>query len=73
MNLRVIGVVSTLLSILAPLANAAPARPAPALPAPPGAVVHVSSEIQLRAAVAALTSNTTIEIAAGTYVLRDAL
>jgi hypothetical protein len=38
-----------------------------------GAIVRVATESQLRAAVSALSSNTTIEIAPGTYGLRDAL
>ena len=52
---------------------AAPVRPAPALPPPPGATVNVSTEVQLRDAVASLASNTTIVVAPGTYSLRDAL
>jgi hypothetical protein len=54
-------------------AEAAAARPAPPLPAPTGAIVNVSTEPQLQAAVAALTSNTTIMIAAGTYRLSGTL
>src|ERR1700724_822901 len=54
-------------------AEAAAARPAPPLPAPTGAIVSVSTEPQLQAAVAALTSNTTIMIAAGTYRLSGTL
>ena len=52
---------------------AAPARPAPALPPPSGTTVNVSTEVQLRDAVASLASNTTIVVAPGTYSLRDAL
>jgi len=52
---------------------AAPARPAPALPPAAGTIVRVSTASQLRAAVSALTSNTTIELAPGTYSLTDAL
>ncbi len=48
---------------------AASADSAPPLPAPGGAVVNVATEPQLRAAVAALTSGTTIVIAPGTYAL----
>jgi hypothetical protein len=73
MHTRLLGtVLGAFLFSLAP-ASAAPARPAPALPAASGTVVRVSSESQLRAAVSALTSNTTVEIAPGTYVLKDAL
>jgi hypothetical protein len=59
--------------MLTATAVAAPARPAPPLPAPTGAIVNVSSESQLRAAVSSLSSNTTIVVDPGTYVLRDAL
>ena len=52
-------------------AVAAPARPAPPLPPPSGTVVNVSSESQLRAAASNLTSNTTIILAPGIYVLQD--
>ncbi len=55
------------------VAMAEPARPAPPIPRQTGATVRVSSESELRAAVTALSSNTTIEIAPGTYMLRDAL
>jgi hypothetical protein len=55
------------------VAAAAPARPAPPLPPPPGAVVHVSSESQLRAAASNLVSNTTIVLAPGVYVLQDTI
>ncbi len=58
--------------LLQPL-EAAPARPAPPLPAPTGPIVNVSTEPQLQAAVRALTSNTTIVIAPGTYVLTSTL
>ena len=66
------GLCVALLCFAAPLA-AAPARPAPPLPPASGTIVRVSTESQLRAAVSALQSNTTIEIAPGTYSLRDAL
>jgi hypothetical protein len=58
--------------LLRPL-EAAPARPAPPLPAPTGAIVNVNTEAQLQAAVGSLTSNTTIVIAPGTYVLTSTL
>ncbi len=51
-----------------PLQAASPDS-APPLPAPAGAVVNVATEPQLQAAVAALTSGTTIVIAPGTYNL----
>ena len=54
-------------------ALAAPVSSAPPLPAPTGRVVNVSTEPQLRAAVASLTSNTTIVIAPGTYNLTSTL
>jgi len=66
------GVLAALFCYVTPLA-AAPARPAPPLPPPAGTIVRVASETQLRAAVSTLRSNTTIEIAPGTYLLRDAL
>jgi hypothetical protein len=50
-------------------ALAGPAVPPAPLPAPTGPVVVVSTVGQLQQAVAALTSNTTIVIAAGTYQL----
>jgi hypothetical protein len=53
--------------------EAAPARPAPPLPPPAGTVVTVASEPQLQAAVAALTSNTTILISPGVYTLTSTL
>jgi Right handed beta helix region len=56
-----------------PSLEARPARPAPPLPAPTGAVVNVSTEPQLQAAVRSLTSNTTIVIAPGTYILTSTL
>src|SRR5690242_3380443 len=60
--------------LLAPrLVLAAPARPAPPLPPPSGTVVNVSTESQLQAAVASLTSGTTILIAPGTYTLTSTL
>jgi len=54
-------------------AEARPARPAPPLPAPTGAVVNVSSEAQLLAAMRSLASDTTIVLAPGTYVLTSTL
>ena len=54
-------------------ADARPARPAPALAAPNGVIVNVSTEAQLQSAVRSLTSNTTIVIAPGTYVLTRTL
>jgi hypothetical protein len=57
----------------AAVAHAAAARPAPPLPAPSGTVVSVATEAQLQAAVAGLTSNTTILIAPGTYRLTTTL
>jgi hypothetical protein len=58
---------------LATSAEAAPARPAPPLPPPTGTIVNVSTESQLRAAVSSITSNRTIVIAPGTYVLQNTL
>jgi len=55
------------------VASARPARPAPPLAPPSGAVVNVSTEPQLQAAMQALTSNMTIVIAPGTYVLTRTL
>src|SRR5690349_23642345 len=52
---------------------ARPARPAPALPPPAGAVVNVSTEAQLQAAMGAIASNTTIVLAPGTYRLTRSL
>ncbi|MGE0814222.1 MAG: MopE-related protein [Vicinamibacterales bacterium] len=46
---------------------------APPLPPPAGTVVNVSTEPQLQAAVASLTSGTTIVIAPGTYHLTSTL
>jgi hypothetical protein len=54
-------------------AGARPARPAPPLPLTGSTVVVVASESQLQAAVQSLRSNTTIVIAAGTYVLSSTL
>ena len=62
-----------MLAALAPALEAGPARPAPPLPPPTGAVVNVSTELQLQAAVRSLASNTTIVIAPGTYVLTSTL
>jgi hypothetical protein len=53
--------------------EAVPARPAPPLPPAAGNIVTVASEPQLQAAVAALTSNTTILIAPGVYTLKSTL
>src|SRR5512132_3013014 len=47
--------------------------PAPVLPPPSGSVVHVSTVAQLQNAVGALSSNTTILIAPGTYRLAQPL
>jgi hypothetical protein len=55
------------------LADAGPAIPPTPLPAPGGATVHVSTVAQLQNAVAAIASNTTIIIAAGTYQLTSTL
>src|SRR5262245_9764891 len=72
MDIRVSWALS--LAICSPLvATAAPARPALPLSPATGGTVRVSTESQLRAAVSSLTSNTTIEIAPGTYTLRDSL
>src|SRR4051794_15685205 len=49
------------------------ATPAPPLPAPAGAVVNVSTEPQLQAAVRNIASNQTIVIAPGTYTLTSTL
>ena len=54
-------------------AAARPARPAPPLAPPGGAIVNVATDAQLQAAVQALTSNTTIVLAPGTYVLSSTL
>ena len=59
-------------SATAPVGAASPDT-APPLPVPTGTVVNVSTEPQLRAAVAALTSGTTIVIAPGTYMLTGPL
>lgn len=52
---------------------AAPARPAPPLPPPTGAIVNVANEGQLQSALASLSSNKTIVLAPGTYVLSSSL
>jgi hypothetical protein len=66
--------IAVMAGVLAPATlEGAPARPAPPLPPPSGTVVTVSTEPQLQAAVAALTSNTTILIAPGTYTLTSTL
>jgi hypothetical protein len=63
--------------LLAATANtyvaAKPARPAPSLPPPTGAVVIVSTEPQLQAAIRAIRSDTTIVLAPGTYRLTRSL
>ena len=55
-----------------PLSAASPDT-APPLPAPTGTVVTVATEPQLRAAIGAVTSGTTIVIAPGTYALTGPL
>ncbi len=55
-----------------PLLAASVAQPPP-LPAPTGAVINVSSEAQLQAAVASAPSGSTIVIAPGTYALSGPL
>ena len=60
-------------ALSAPLASAKSAASPPPLPAPAGTVVNVSSDAQLQAAVSHLTSNTTIVLAPGTYVLSSTL
>lgn len=59
-------------SATAPVDAASPDT-APPLPAPTGTVVTVSTEPQLRAAIGALTSGTTVVIAPGTYALTGPL
>ena len=61
------------IAAFAAVAQAAPARPAPPLPAPTGAVVNVSTEAQLQAAMANLRSGTTIVLAPGLYALTRTL
>ncbi len=62
------------LQVLAPTgAFGRPSTPAPTLPPPTGTVVNVSTAAQLKSAVSALSSNTTIVVAPGTYTLTDAL
>jgi hypothetical protein len=68
-----LGIVLFALLSAAGSAAAAPARPAPALPPPSGTIVNVSTEVQLRDAIASLASITTIVVAPGYYSLRDAL
>jgi len=68
--------VLTLLAVVAMTAAPAsggPVDPAPPLPPPSGRVVQVKTESELRAAVAAVTSNTTIVVAPGTYRLTRSL
>ncbi len=55
------------------VAQGKPARPAPPLPAPTGTIITVNTEAALQNAVRTLTSNTTIVIAPGTYVLTSTL
>ena len=69
----VLGVLSIVHLLLATNVEAAPVRPAPPLPPPAGQVVNVSTAAQLQSAVSALSSNTTILIAPGTYVLTTTL
>ncbi len=66
--------IAALLVLLAPTSARAnwPAVPPP-LPAPTGRIVNVSTEAALQAAVAGVTSDTTIVIAAGTYALSQSL
>ena len=66
--------IAALLALLIPSPARAnwPAVPPP-LPAPTGRVVNVSTEPALQAAVAGVTSDTTIVIAAGTYSLSQSL
>jgi hypothetical protein len=59
--------------VLPAMATAGPATPAPTLPAPAGTVVNVSTAAQLQSAVSALSSNTTIVVAPGTYNLTGPL
>ncbi len=67
---RWLAIPTAALWLLAPVRGlAGPATPPAPLPPPTGAVVTVSTVAQLQQAVAALTSNTTIVIAAGTYQL----
>src|SRR5947209_20266359 len=72
-ELCVPALVCALMLSLTSAAHARPARPPPPLPAPTGTVVNVSTEPQLQAAMATLTSNMTIVIAPGTYVLTRTL
>ncbi len=66
---RVLAAFAIALNVMARVAVAGPATPAPPLPPPTGTVVNVSTVSQLQNAVAAIASNTTIVIAAGTYNL----
>jgi hypothetical protein len=69
-----LGVFAGLLLAAASLCvEAAAARPAPALPPPTGTIVNVSTEPQLQAAVAGLTSNTTFALLAVISVVGSAL
>jgi len=74
MNVRTLIVSASLAVALLPQAAAARSvNQVPPLAAPPGTVVNVSTEPQLQAAVAQLTSNTTIVLAPGTYKLSSTL
>jgi hypothetical protein len=53
--------------------DARPARPAPSLPPPTGTVINVNTESQLQGAMRALSSDTTIVLAPGTYRLTRSL
>ena len=68
-----LGVVAFGVFAVAGSAHARPARPAPPLPAPAGRIVNVNTEAALQAAVRTLTSDTTILIAPGRYVLTSTL
>src|SRR3954465_1676070 len=69
-NCRVVLPVTAVFVFLAAVAaEARPARPAPSLPPPSGAVVNVSSEPQLQAAMSAMGSDVTVVLAPGTYRL----
>jgi hypothetical protein len=59
--------------ILPAAAHARSTQSPPPLPAPAGAVVNVSTDAQLQAAVRNITSNTTIVLAPGTYALSSTL
>jgi hypothetical protein len=67
------GLASFFLALWPCAAAAGPALPPAPLPPPTGTVVNVSTVAQLQSAVAAITSNTTIVIAPGTYNLTSTL